>query len=62
MLLQDQTSMISNMALSGLRENVVLAKIILTADGTIGCVRSDTWCHMLWHPLLVIDHIHTIVI
>ena len=31
------------MALSDLRENVILTKIILTADGTNGCVRGDTW-------------------
>ena len=31
-------------ALSSLRENVILTKIILTTNGTNGCVKGDTWC------------------
>ena len=39
----------SNMALLGFWENVILTKIILTTDGTIGCAKSDTWCQMVVH-------------
>ena len=28
----------------GQTENAILAKCMLTIDGTIGCVKSDTWC------------------
>ena len=34
----------NNMALSGLRENIILAKIIPTTDSTDGCAKGDTWC------------------
>ena len=36
--------MTNSMDLSALMENVILTKIILTTDGTIGCVKHDTWC------------------
>ena len=39
--------MTRNMASAGLREDAMLTKIILTTDGTIGCVKSDTWCQMV---------------
>ena len=32
------------MAFSGLRENIMLTKIVLSTDGTNGCVKGDTWC------------------
>ena len=32
------------MASSGLRENVILTKIILTIDGTNVHTKEDTWC------------------
>ena len=39
------------MAFSGLRENVILTKIILTTEGTNGYAKSDTWCERgVWHP------------
>ena len=38
--------------LSGLWENVILTKIILSTDGPSGCARGDTWCQMgVWHAL-----------
>ena len=48
----------NNMASSGLLENVILTKIILTTDGTIGCAKSNTWCQMVW-PLIVAAGPHT---
>ena len=44
------------MASSGLRENVILTKIILTTDGTNGCVKGDTWCQGGFGTSLVQDH------
>ena len=41
--------MTNNMALSGQWENVILIKIILTTDGTVGYAKSDTWWQMVWH-------------
>ena len=38
--------MTNNMSSISLRENVILTKIILTTDGTNGCVKGDTWCQM----------------
>ena len=38
--------MTGNMAVSGLREYDILAKIVLTTDGTIGCAKNTSWCHM----------------
>ena len=41
------------MALSGLRENVVCIKILLTTDGTNGYAKSDMWCQRwFWQPLV----------
>ena len=61
--MQGQTfAMKSNTALSSLRENVILTKIMLTTDGTIGCAKSDTWCQIVWHPIIVQDHIFTNVV
>ena len=48
-----------DMASSGLRENVIFTKIIPSTDGTIGCAKSDTWCQIVWHQILVQDHIFT---
>ena len=33
----------SNMASSGLRENVILTKVTLTKDGTNVCVKGEKW-------------------
>ena len=52
-------NMTNNMALSGLWKNVMLTKIILTTDDSIGCVKGVTWCQMVWHLVLVQDHIPT---
>ena len=41
------------MALLGLQDNFIVTKIILTTDGTIGYAKSDIWCQMVWHPILV---------
>ena len=49
------------MASSGLRENVILTKIIFSIDGTTACAKSDMWCHMVWHKILMQDQIHSIV-
>ena len=40
------------MASSGLLEIVILTSIMLTTDGTIGCVKSNTWCQMVWHLIV----------
>ena len=40
--------MTNNRALSSLRKNVILINIILTTDGTIGCVKSDKWYQRVW--------------
>ena len=50
--LQQAFAMPNNMALSGLWENVILTNIIPTSDGTIVCVKSDTWCKMVWHLIV----------
>ena len=54
--------MTSKMASSGLREYVILTKIILTIDGTIGCAKGFTdgakwfgtkfWCRTICLPVL----------
>ena len=50
-------AMTNNMASSGLREKVIFTKIILTTDGTNGCVKSDTWCQRgVWYSPV---HDHT---
>ena len=41
--------MTNNMASSGLWENVIFTKMVLTIDSTIGCVMSSTWCQNVWH-------------
>ena len=38
-----------HMASSGLRENVILTKIILTTDGT-NKVQREIWSQGGWHP------------
>ena len=35
----------NNMVWSGVRENIILSKIILTIGGTNGYVKGDTWCY-----------------
>ena len=45
--------MINSIALSGLRENVILTGIILTTDDISGYVRGDTWYQGDWHGLMV---------
>ena len=40
--LRQAFTMKKNMTLSALWENVILANVILFADGTITCVKSDT--------------------
>ena len=47
--------MTNNMALSGLRENVILTKIIPTIGGTTDDVKSGTWCQRAVGPHLVQD-------
>ena len=45
--------MTNNMASSGLLENMILSNIILTTYDITGCVKSETWCEMVWH--LIVD-------
>ena len=41
----------NNTALEGLRKNVVSRKIILSTDGTNGCVERHKVSKGVWHPL-----------
>ena len=42
---------LNNIAFSVLRENVVPTKVIVTTDGTNGCVKGDIWCQRgFWTP------------
>ena len=50
--------MTNNMASGGLWENVIVNKNTLATDGIIEC-KSDTWCQIVWHLMLVQDHIPT---
>ena len=47
--------MTNKVALSGLSENVILIKILHTTDDNFGCVKSDTWCKMVLHQIVVQD-------
>ena len=42
-------SMTNHMGSSGLQKMVYLPIFILTTDGTISCVMSDTWCQSMWY-------------
>ena len=43
------------MASSSLMANVIPSQIIVTTDGISGCLKSDTWYHMVCTLLLVQD-------
>ena len=45
--------MTNNLASTGLWKMLCFQIFILTTDGTIGCVMSDTWCQVVWH--LIVD-------
>ena len=45
--LRNAFTMTNSKALSGVWENVILTNIMLTTDGSIGCVKSDTRCHII---------------
>ena len=50
--MQTSVHMINSMASSSLWKILYLPNFIHTSEGTMGYVMSDTWCKVVWDPII----------